>query len=60
MTENMQAVIDRSIREAFSERSRKAGLVGGPARAAKLSPRRRRQIAKKAAAARWGNRKDAA
>jgi hypothetical protein len=33
---------------------RKGGLVGGQARAAKLSPEQRREIAKKAAAARWG------
>ena len=35
---------------------RKGGLIGGPKRAAKLSPERRREIAKKAAAARWGAR----
>jgi hypothetical protein len=34
---------------------RRGGLKGGPARAAKLSPRKRREIAKKAAAARWGD-----
>jgi hypothetical protein len=32
---------------------RLGGLKGGHARAAKLSPKRRRTIAKKAAAARW-------
>ncbi|MGH2532161.1 MAG: hypothetical protein ACRDJW_07605 [Thermomicrobiales bacterium] len=32
---------------------RKGGAKGGPARAAKLSPERRREIAKQAAAARW-------
>lgn len=32
---------------------RKGGLKGGRARATKLSPKRRREIAKKAAAARW-------
>lgn len=32
------------------------GLKGGPARAAKLSPRRRREIARLAARARWGHR----
>ena len=30
------------------------GKKGGPARAAKLSPAKRKQIAKKAAAKRWG------
>jgi hypothetical protein len=34
---------------------RKGGLKGGPARAAKLSARKRREIAKKAAAARWAD-----
>lgn len=33
---------------------RRGGLVGGKARAAALSARRRKQIAKKAAAKRWG------
>jgi hypothetical protein len=32
---------------------RKGGLKGGAARAAKLSPERRAEIARKAAAARW-------
>jgi hypothetical protein len=32
---------------------RMGGLKGGKARAAALSPRKRKQIAKKAAAARW-------
>lgn len=32
---------------------RKGGLVGGKARAAKLSPEKRSEIARKAAAARW-------
>ncbi len=32
---------------------RKGGLKGGKARAAALSPEKRREIAKKAAAARW-------
>lgn len=34
--------------------ARQGGLAGGPARAAKLTKARRRAIAKKAAAARWG------
>jgi hypothetical protein len=32
---------------------RKGGMKGGPARAAKLSPERRSEIARKAAVARW-------
>jgi hypothetical protein len=35
------------------EFARKGGLKGGKARAAKLSPERRREIAKKAAQKRW-------
>jgi hypothetical protein len=34
---------------------RAGGLKGGKARAAKLTPERRKEIAKKAAAQRWGN-----
>lgn len=34
---------------------RKGGAKGGAARAASLTPERRREIAKKAAAARWGH-----
>jgi hypothetical protein len=34
---------------------RKGGLKGGKARAAKLTPEQRREIAKKAAAARWAS-----
>jgi hypothetical protein len=36
---------------------RRGGLVGGKARAAKLSPEQRSDIAKKAAAARWSQAK---
>ncbi|HKO96560.1 MAG TPA: hypothetical protein VJU86_06200 [Pyrinomonadaceae bacterium] len=35
---------------------RMGGLKGGKARAAKLSPKKRKAIAKHAAAARWGKR----
>lgn len=35
---------------------RLGGLKGGPARAAKLSPEQRREIAQKAARARWADR----
>jgi hypothetical protein len=41
---------------ASVELGRLGGLKGGPARAKKLSPERRREIAKKAAAARWGSK----
>jgi len=35
---------------------RRGGLKGGKARAEKLSPQRRREIAQSAAAARWGKK----
>ena len=40
----------------MSEIGRKGGTAGGPARAQKLSAKRRKAIAKKAAAARWGKK----
>lgn len=40
---------------AAVELGRRGGLKGGKARAAKLSPEQRSEIAKKAAAARWGH-----
>jgi hypothetical protein len=39
---------------AGSQLGRLGGLVGGKARAAKLAPERRAEIAKKAAKTRWG------
>ena len=41
------------IKAAAAALGRKGGLKGGKARAAKLSSKRRSEIAKKAAAARW-------
>jgi hypothetical protein len=41
-------------RDPGTEANRKGGLKGGKARAAKLSPERRAEIAKKAAKSRWG------
>jgi hypothetical protein len=41
----------------FKAEGRKGGLEGGKIRADKLSPKRRREIAQKAAQARWGKRK---
>jgi hypothetical protein len=43
----------RAQAEAFG---RAGGQKGGRARAERLSPKRRREIARKAAAARWGRR----
>jgi hypothetical protein len=40
------------------ELGRRGGLKGGKARAEKLSPERRKEIAKKAAEKRWGARTD--
>jgi general stress protein YciG len=42
--------------EELAAISRKGGQLGGKARAVKLSSKRRREIAQKAAAARWGKR----
>ena len=39
--------------ERLIERARKAGRVGGPARSKKLTPKRRSEIARKAAQSRW-------
>ena len=41
---------------AAVELGRRGGLVGGKARAAKLSAEQRSEIAQRAAAARWGKR----
>jgi hypothetical protein len=43
---------------AATEFGRRGGLKGGPARAEKLSPQRRRQIASRAAKARWAKKPD--
>jgi hypothetical protein len=42
----------------FRKEGRKGGLKGGPARAQTLTPKRRKEIARKAAAARWGKDKE--
>lgn len=49
-------VVEAIPEETPAPPQRKGGLEGGKARAEKLSPERRREIAKKAAAARWGPR----
>jgi hypothetical protein len=41
------------LRAAAAELGRRGGLKGGKARAAKLTPEKRSEIARKAAAARW-------
>jgi len=47
------------ISQYFANIGRKGGLKGGKVRAAKLSPKRRAEIAKKAAQARWSASKRA-
>ena len=47
-----------AIRLAAAALGRKGGLKGGKARADSLSPERRAEIARKAAAARWGHKDD--
>ncbi|OGW54232.1 MAG: hypothetical protein A2Y81_02695 [Nitrospirae bacterium RBG_13_43_8] len=46
-----------AISEYLSEIGHKGGLKGGPARAKKLSAKKRKEIAKKAAAVRWKKKK---
>jgi hypothetical protein len=46
------------IKAAAAALGRKGGLKGGKARAEALTPEQRAEIAKKAAAARWGNKED--
>jgi hypothetical protein len=47
---------EEKLPEPKSESARRGGLTGGKARAEKLSPEQRKQIAAKAAAARWTRR----
>jgi hypothetical protein len=49
--------IDPTKNPAAVSLGRLGGLKGGKARAEKLSPQRRKNIARKAAKARWDNRK---
>jgi hypothetical protein len=41
------------IREYFVKQGRKGGKLGGPARAAKMTPQERSESARKAVLARW-------
>ena len=45
--------VEEDVADPAKEFMRRGGQKGGKARAAKLTPERRREIAKKAAAARW-------
>ena len=49
----VEEAIDEGKNPAAVELGRLGGKKGGPARAAKLSKKRRREIARKAAQARW-------
>lgn len=61
----METIAEKSEREpvpadvsaAAAALGRRGGLKGGPARAAKLSAKKRSEIAKKAASARWSVKK---
>jgi hypothetical protein len=46
-----------AMRELARKLGRRGGLKGGKARAEKLSPERRKEIAKKAANARWAKKR---
>jgi hypothetical protein len=46
-------VAKETISRVAAELGRRGGLKGGKARAAKLSPRKRKEIARKAARSRW-------
>ena len=52
---NAETTVDGKNAAAV-ELGRKGGLKGGPARKAALTAKRRKEIAKKAAAARWGHK----
>ena len=45
--------LDLRVLKAIQELGRQGGLIGGKARARKLSAEQRREIARKAARARW-------
>jgi hypothetical protein len=63
--EDVNETAFRVLREATGEKNpaavalgRLGGKKGGPARAAKLSPKKRQQIARKAAMTRWKRSQD--
>ena len=49
--------VEETKPDPAKEHMRRGGLKGGEARAAKLTPKRRRAIARKAAQTRWAPRK---
>ena len=58
VTERMEipAVAANAVSQYLASIGRKGGIKGGKARAATLSPERRKEIAKKAALARWSEK----
>ena len=56
MAKQKAPTLPRNIKAFFVEMGREGGLKGGPARSAKLSPERRKEIGQKAIAARWAKR----
>jgi hypothetical protein len=48
--------LDPRVRKAIQELGRQGGLIGGKARAKKLTAEQRREIARKAARARWSQK----
>jgi len=48
---------DEELRESARKLGRRGGLKGGKARAEKLTPEERKEIARKAARARWDRRR---
>lgn len=44
------------VQAYFAKQGRKGGLKGGPARAAKMTPKERSESARKAVLARWAKR----
>jgi len=55
-TEDAGVEITEEMRAAAAAFGRIGGKIGGPARAASLSKKKRSQIAKRAAAARWNQK----
>jgi hypothetical protein len=49
---------EQSVKEYLARIGRKGGLKGGKARARKLSPEKRSEIARKAAKARWAKQRN--
>jgi len=51
------AKVPEGLREYLSKLGRKGGKKGGPARAAKMTPKERSESARKAVRARWDRKK---